>query len=386
MLNIVHLGKYYAPDTGGIESVTASLAKGAVKAGHQVSVICFKKLPANIDEVIDGVHIYRAPIWKLIASQPLSLPYFVLCIQKARNADIVHLHAPNMLAALFSLILRKKSYLIVHWHSDVVGKGFLGQLLKPLENALLKRANGIIATSKIYADSSLTLKPYYSKVSIIPIGVAEPKFDINNSSNQDDLPEDLAIKLTGKKLILSIGRLVPYKGFSVLIESAKYLQNDAIVFIVGGGELQNKLQASIEAASLSNRVYLVGRLSDKALSALFKRASLYCLPSIERSEAFGVVLLEAMAYGLPIVATNIAGSGVPWVNKHDVSGFNVEVGNPVELANACDHILSSSEEHARLSAGARQRFLNEFTEEVSLAKTLAIYQKLTAPNSLETNN
>ena len=120
---------------------------------------------------------------------------------------------------------------------------------------------------------------------------------------------------------------------------------------------------------------LAGRLSDAALHALFQRATLCCLPSTYRAEAFGVVLLEAMTYGLPIVASDIPGSGVPWVNQHGVSGLNVPVGDPVGLAQACNKLLSSPELRGRLSDGARQRFTSEFTEAVSIKRMMHVYDQ-----------
>jgi glycosyltransferase involved in cell wall biosynthesis len=103
---------------------------------------------------------------------------------------------------------------------------------------------------------------------------------------------------------------------------------------------------------------------------------LYCLPSLERSESLGVVLKEAMAYGNPCVASDIPGSGVTSVNQHGTNGIHVHVGDPVALANACNRILSSPEEHARLSAGARLRFLGEFTEDVSVSRMLKVYEMI----------
>lgn len=376
MTNIVHLGKYYFPDAGGIESVTSSLAKGATQAGHKVTVVCFKKSSENNIETIEGVRVLRAPISKLISSQPLSWKYVILCLREAQRANIVHLHAPNMLAALCCLCIGKKTQLLVHWHSDVIGKGLLKHIFKPLETYLLKRADRIIATSQIYAESSPTLRPFQSKISVVPIGVPEPKPVPDNDSDTWNLPAELSTKLNGKQLILAVGRLVPYKGLNVLIEAARHLHDNAVVVIVGSGPLQDDLMRTICAANVADRVHLAGRLSDKALHELFNRSSLYCLPSVARSEAFGVVLLEAMAYGLPIVATNIPGSGVPWVNQNGVSGINVPVADPAALANACNQILSSSHMHARLSAGARQRFLNEFTEERSVSRMLAIYDSM----------
>ena len=381
MVKIVHFGKYYFPETGGIESVTASLARGAVHKGYQASVVCFDRHAGNETVVLDGVEVIRVPIGKMVASQPLGFAYFTKCIQQAKHADVIHLHAPNMLGALASLFIGKRPRLLVHWHSDVVNKGLLGKLTRPLETALLRRADTIIATSEVYAEASDALRPYRKKIQVVPIGVP----DVNSaahppsgSATADQLPPALQRVLQGKKLILSVGRLVPYKGFDVLIRAARHLADDALVVIVGGGPLKDELQARIDAAGVADRVVLAGRLSDAALQALFSSAQLYCMPSTYRAEAFGVVLLEAMAYGVPIVATEIPGSAVPWVNAHGVSGVNVPVNDPEALAAACNDILASAEKHATFAQGARQRFVSEFTEEESVRKMMSAYERLIA--------
>lgn len=374
MANIVHFGKYYFPDAGGIESVTFSLARGAVAFGHSVSVICFEKTPSNSNEVIDGVRVIRTPIMKMIASQPLGIKYFLQCIKAAKNAGVIHLHVPNMLGALCALFIGKRPRLLVHWHSDVINKGLLGKILRPLELALLRRADCIVATSPVYADASETLRPFKDKIAVVPIGVPDAKHEGTSSK----LSASIVNQIRDRKIILAVGRLVPYKGFNVLIDAAKHLSNDSVAVIVGGGPLQQELQQAIELAGVRDRVVLAGRLSDAALHDLFERATLYCLPSTYRAEAFGVVLLEAMTYGLPIVATDIPGSGVPWVNQHGTSGFNVPVGDPVALAAACNQILASPELRDRLSSGARQRFAADFTEEVSVKRMMHTYDQMLA--------
>ncbi|MGY2487101.1 glycosyltransferase [Cupriavidus sp. CP313] len=377
MAKIVHFGKYYPPDAGGIESVTSSLAQGAANAGHDVSVVCFRKAPADANSVMSGVRVVRLPIARLVASQPLGFRYLLACLKAARHADVVHLHVPNMLGALCALLIGGKPRLLVHWHADVINKGVLGKLLKPLEVGLLKRADCIVGTSQVYAEASPLLSRFGDKVAVVPIGVTDVR-EASAAHGASPLPWELEDRLAGRKLILAVGRLVPYKGFDVLIEAARQLQDDAVVVIVGGGPLRESLQAAIRDAGVEGRVHLAGRLSDDALHALFARAALYCLPSVTRAEAFGVVLLEAMAYGLPVVATNIPGSGVPWVNQHGVSGINVPVNDPVALAQACNRILDSDEERARFSEGARQRFMTEFTEEVSVKRMMAMYDRLVA--------
>jgi glycosyltransferase involved in cell wall biosynthesis len=285
------------------------------------------------------------------------------------------MHAPNMLAALCCLVMSRKPRLLVHWHSDVVNKGLFGLLSRPLEFALLKRADQIVATSQVYADASETLRAFKAKIQVVPIGIkahAGPAL----SEDHEVLPAELAGRIKGKRVVLSVGRLVPYKGFDVLIKAARLFPEEIVVVIVGGGPLRDELAAVIDAEGVSNRVFMAGRLSNDALAALFARATLYCMPSTYRAEAFGVVLLEAMACALPIVATDIPGSGVPWVNQELVSGLNVPVEDPVALANACNRILESEQLRKRLSDGARKRYLNEFTEQVSVGRMLQTYAHL----------
>lgn len=374
MIRIVHFGKYYQPDAGGIESVTVSLAKGAAQAGFSVSVVCFEKTPSKQVEFIDGVKVFRAPIFKLIASQPLGFKYFAQCLSVARDANVVHLHAPNMLGALCALLIPSGVRLLVHWHSDVVNKGLLGRILRPLEVALLRRADGIVATSQIYADASDSLAAFRSKIVVVPIGVPDAK----DKGCCSRLAPALQAQIGGRRIVLAVGRLVPYKGFDVLIRAAKQLAQDAVVVIVGGGPMQHDLDNLVEQSGARGRVVLAGRVSDAVLHSLFERATLYCLPSTYRAEAFGVVLLEAMTYGLPIVASDIPGSGVPWVNQHGHSGLNVPVGDARALADACNQILASEDLRGRFSRGARHRFLSEFTEEVSIKRMLAVYERLIA--------
>lgn len=374
MASIVHWGKYYPPDMGGIESVTSSVARGAVGAGHAVTVVCFRKGDESGEAQADGVSVLRAPIDFIKASQPLGLRYLWWVLREGRQARLIHLHAPNLLAALAAVLLGKGPKLVVHWHSDVVDKGLLGRLVKPLEMGMLRRADRVVCTSHAYADASIPLQPFAAKISVVPIGVADAA--VSPSGDSDGLSQALATRLAGRRLILAVGRLVPYKGFWVLIEAAERLSPEAVVVIVGTGPLQADLEARIIEAGVSDKVILAGRQSDTALRTLFQRAELFCLPSVERSEAFGVVLVEAMSHGLPIVATQIVGSGVPWVNEHGVSGLNVPVGDAAALARACNDILASGTLRARLAQGARERFENEFTEQVSTDRMLAVYRSL----------
>jgi glycosyltransferase involved in cell wall biosynthesis len=371
MLKIVHFAKYYSPIVGGIESVTRSLARAAVIYGHEVSVICFDKRNANLLETVEKVLIIRNFYPFKIFSQPLSFFYFYNCIKRGRATDIIHLHYPNLIAALAVLFIGRKSKLVVHWHSDIVNKGILSVITHPMEWVMLRRANQIIVTSSPYYESSASLKKFASKVEIVPIGIP----DVNQSKllNCNDIS---SFNTKSRKVLLSVGRLVNYKGFDILIEAARYINKEAVIVIVGDGPMFEALQKQIVSLGLTERVFLLGRLKDEELNCLFSQATLYCLPSISRAEAFGVVLLEAMAHGLPIVATNILGSGVPWVNLHGESGINVRCNDPLAFADACNMIISSKELRTKLSFGARNRYVTKFNEEISSRRVMEIYNNL----------
>jgi glycosyltransferase involved in cell wall biosynthesis len=279
-----------------------------------------------------------------------------------------------MLAAFASLFI-EPSKLVIHWHSDVVGKGMLGLLFKKLENISLKRAKRIIATTEIYAKSSKELRDHLEKVTVIPLGCKDLGAQCLQRG-ETSLSEEINDFVKDHNLILSVGRLVPYKGFDILIEAAQYLDANIVIAIIGSGPLLDELQKKIDSLGLARLVKLFGRQGDAELLEFYKRAQIFCLPSIDRSEAFGLVLPEAMSFGLPIIATKIAGSGVPWVNQHGVTGLNVEVKNPYLIANACNQVIRSQQDRYAYSQGSRIRYLTEFKEELEIQRTLALYKEL----------
>ena len=372
MAKILHIGKYFPPESGGIESVTQSLASGATRAGHLVSIVCFTKLAQYREEDASGAQVVRVPSRMTLFSQPLSIRYLIICTILARRVDIIHLHLPNILGLMCVLMLPTKKKLLVHWHSDILNKGLLGKLIYPLELIALRRADQIIATSQIYADASVILSRFAKKIAIVPLGSP----DLSERGPLGGISSAITEFIGNRRVILVVGRLVPYKGHRLLIQAAELVRPDAAIIIVGDGPLAEELKLCVERSAVSNRILLAGSLEDDDLQELFRLADLFCLPSIDRAEAFGVVLLEAMAHGLPIVASAIPGSGVTWVNQHLVSGLNFRVGDPVSLAEACNQILDSDELARTLGKGARQRFLSNFTEGLSVNRVLRLYENL----------
>lgn len=380
-MRITHFAKYYPPESGGIESVTQILARGHAAMGHEVDVVCFTRAAART-EVLDGVRVHRLPIQFFFASQPLGWRYAVKALTLGRRSDVVHAHAPNLVAAFLTLIVGRRPCVVVHWHSDVIKKGWLGRLVRPLERAFLRRADAVIATSAAYVAGSDRLISVQEKTHVIPIGIEAPATDDRAAA----LAPDLVEFLQGRRLVLGVGRLVPYKGFQHLIEAAGSLSLDAAIVIAGDGPMKSALAGEIDRRGLQRRVRLAGKVSETDLHALFARASVFCLPSLERSEAFGVVLLEAMAWGVPIVATCIEGSGTSWVNAELVSGLNVAPADASALAQACNRILDEPALGTMLGTGGRQRFRDVFTASEFVRSVDELYRGLRASTQSDATN
>ncbi|MFG6519369.1 glycosyltransferase [Sulfitobacter sp. 1A13496] len=358
-MKIVHFAKFYPPEYGGIESVTEALAEDHAAAGHNVEVVCFTRGASSEDEQ-GRLTLRRVKVQTERASQPLAASYLRICVRAARMADVVHVHTPNMLAALAVLLLPRFARIVIHWHADIEDKGVIGQMVRPIERAMLRRANVVVATTEAYAEASEVLAPFSDRVRVIPIGIADvdtkPKFET-----------------VSPPYVIFIGRLVPYKGLGVLLDAIASVQSDAEFRIIGIGPQESWLREKALRLGIEDRVMFMGRVEEHRLQNLLAGAAVFCLPSINRLEAFGVVLLEAMRAGRALVATDIPGSGVPWVNS---TGINVPVGNPQALAEALDNLLAHPGEAARLGKLARARFEREFSRDVMSARFLELYEQL----------
>ena len=358
-MKIVHFAKFYPPEYGGIESVTEALAEDHAAIGHEVEVVCFTRETTTFEK-LGRLRLRRLKVRKVIASQPLALSYLKTCIHAARSADVVHVHSPNMLAALAVLCLPSNVRTVIHWHADIENKGIIGTLIRPIERAMLRRADAVVVTTEEYAKASAALTEFKDKTEVIPIGIADtkkvPKFEIS------EVP-----------YVLFIGRLVPYKGLDVLLDALTFINNDAELRIVGIGPELAKLKAHVVRLGLESKVKFKGRIDEDELEELMAGAAVFCLPSVNRLEAFGVVLLEAMRAGRAIVSANIPGSGVPWVNSQ---GINVPIRDPKALAEAIDQLLEDPLKAKSLGELARARFESEFLRKTMSSRFLWLYKKL----------
>ena len=366
----LQLCKFYYPVLGGIESVVFELTEGLVRRGFELEVLCANDSHRTVTDH-QPYAVTRAASLGKILSTSMSPAMIVQGLRRMKTQDIIHVHLPDPMANLALFIARPRAKLVVHWHSDIVNQQGALRIYAPLQNWLLRRADAVVATSLAYARSSSWLQPFTHKVHVVPIGIREPRVD-------EVAAAELRKSHSGKRIIFALGRMVYYKGFDILIDAAALLPDDCVVLIGGSGELLETYRAEVRARGLEGRVAFLGRLTDDEVQACMQACEVFCLPSVVRSEAFGVVLLEAMAASRPIVATCIEGSGVPWVNQHGETGYNVPVADAAALASALTSLLADTPTREAFGRAGRRRFEQFFTADRMVDATTALYQKLLA--------
>lgn len=371
-MKVLQVSKFYWPVRGGIESAVRELTEGLNRAGRRTDVLCAHQRPVSETDRFDaGYEVVRAASWGLLLSTSMA-PAMVGHLRRlAPDHGVIHLHMPDPMAALALWAVRPRGRVVVHWHSDVLRQRHALKLYEPLQRWLLGRADTIVATSQAYVDASAPLQPWRHKVQVIPIGISD-----QHSRANSDRAAAIRRQYRGRKLVFSLGRMTHYKGFDVLIEAAAALPDDTAVLIGGTGELLDRYRAGVARRGLAGKVHLLGAIDEADLPSHFEACDVFCLPSTSRSEAYGVAMVEAMMMGRPIVAADIAGSGVPWVNEPGVTGLNVPVGQPAALAAALRQLLGDAPLRQRFGSAARQRYLDEFTAERMTTRMIALYDRL----------
>lgn len=341
-VRVLHIGKYYPPHPGGIENFLGDLLGAQRASGLDARALVHDSPGEGLKALCEGVT--RVPCRREVLYVPVSPSFgrYLAHTMRAFSPDILHIHLPNVSAfwALAYPQARSRPW-VVHWHADVVPSKIdrrlkvAYQLYRPLEQALLSHSARVIATSPPYLEKSEPLRRLRARCKVVPLGVDETRLE---TPSQDALCQAEDSWPPGALRVLAVGRLTYYKGFNVLIEAAARV-SDLSVLIVGQGTQRRRLEKAVAKAGLSGRVSLRGSLPDRGLHALLSTCDTLVLPSLERTEAFGLVLLEAMRYGKPIVASDIPGSGVGWVVGRSQGGLLVAPGDPGAFGAALGRLL-----------------------------------------------
>ncbi len=378
-MRILQVNKFYAPWIGGIETTVQEIAEGLQQFPNmQCEVLVCRDRGRKSMSLVNGVPVTRVGSLGRVLGMPVS-PTFPAQLQAiASEFDIVHVHTPFPLVMFcdWEAIKAHGTRLVIHHHSDIVRpiQRALLHYLDGVERRFLNAADRIVVTSHGLLDNSRTLADYRDKCEVVPLPV-----DLNKVKRLCAAEIMQARQCHGiserEHVVLFAGRLVYYKGLQYLIEAVRAL--DLKVLIVGDGPLRPVLERQIEELNLQGKVEILGRVSDDELAKLYAISDVFVLPSTEPSEAFGLVQLDAMAYGLPVINTDLP-SGVPTVSIHGETGLTVPPGNAAALREAIATVLSDERLRARFSCNAKKRVL-DFSRPAVMDKLCSLYEEIASP-------
>jgi glycosyltransferase involved in cell wall biosynthesis len=360
---VLQVGKFYPPHMGGIETHLEALC-GQLVSSCDLSVVVASEHPRVVDEVLCGVSVSRVATRLTLAATPLC-PGMVSRIRQSK-ADIVHLHLPNPGAVLAYLASGHRGRLVITYHSDTVRQKVLGALFDPWLHAALRRSTAIIATSPDYLRTSATLVRHRDRCHVIPYGIALERFERCDATLVNELRRQY-----GERLILSVGRLVYYKGFEYLIRAMTEVRGKLL--IIGAGPLEPKLRGLTSSLGLNDKVIFAGEIQNEDVVPYYHASDVFALASVARSEAFGIVQIEAMAAGVPVVNTRLD-SGVPFVSLDGQTGLTVPPADPEALAAALNRLLDDPNLRRSFGEQARARARNEFSLETMISRMMALYE------------
>ncbi len=300
----------------------------------------------------------------------MALTYPLVFASRARGVDVVVHHAPFPLTDMgVWLGFPRKVALVVHWHAEIIGKPLLTRLVAPLIRRSLARADRIVVSDRAIIEHSPFLKPFAEKCVAAPYGC-----DVAYWSSLEDTQRPAVNELKARypRLIVSVGRLVGYKGYDVLLRAMQGV--DAHVVIIGEGTLQDELESLASELGVSGRVTFLGGLRRDEVKQYIYAARALAFPSVTTAEAFGIVQLEAMAAGCPVVNTSLP-TAVPHIARHGQEGLTVPPNDAAALADALRRLLDDPELALRFGAAGRVRAREEYDQSLFLDRMQAVYKE-----------
>jgi glycosyltransferase involved in cell wall biosynthesis len=368
-MHIVHIGKYYSPAIGGMESLVRSHATTQARMGHKVDVVAINHLSKHGTNLIsrsfgvsdrettqdDLVQVHKADRFASLFKYDFSRSFSaIIKTISATRPDVWHLHTPNATAVVaLQRLLPLCSPLIVTHHSDVLNQKLFRKLYETLEARVYRESRAVLSDTAGYVTGSRQLRKFENKLSIVPIGVDIEAFS-NSTPDIEMLSKQYHHQFIGP-IWLCVGRMVPYKGFHIAIKALNHVSGTLI--LVGDGPLSTDLKKLAKNLDLTSRVHFHGQCTPEQLRALYRAATALWFPSTKRNEGFGIAQVEAMASGCPVINTEIAGSGVHEVSLHGKTGFTIPCGSPRALADASQRLLDDQDLRKEFCQNAKSRAL-----------------------------
>jgi len=371
VIRVLTFGRFADESFGGLERYVFELAHALAGEVQFVNIVAHRGAPPDVP--MAGETVYARPLASL-GGTPVcpTMPWHALRRHWRLPFDIVHLQFPaDPMAHLSYELMPRSVKRVIGWHSDIVRQQRLLKLYRPFLDHSLRAADAIIAATPAHISSSEQLSPVRetARFRVVPYG-----FDLSRFERRPALADVIRRRLGGKFLVFALGRHVYYKGFEFLIRALAGVP-EARLALGGQGPLTADLRRVAREARVEDRVEFVGRIPDQDLPAWYHACDAFCLSSIEPAEAFGIVQVEAMACGKPVVCCQL-GNGVNWVNRDGETGLTVPPGNIEALTAALARLQGDPDLRARLGEQGRRRAWSEFTSAAMAKATLEVYREV----------
>jgi rhamnosyl/mannosyltransferase len=376
-MEVLHLGKYYPPEPGGMEVVVKSFAEATSGKLRNYCLVAAKTGGTRI-ETSDGntVHYLQERGTLLLTPVLPSLPGVLTRLRRENRFSAILLHYPNptaVLALFLSFLAHPKREKLVVWHhADVLleerWKRALYALFRPLEEWLFRRTDAFVAATPHHVSCSGTFHRFADRTAIVPYAIPDAWF---GTTGEERRAAETVRERLGGRFLLFVGRLVPYKGLDTLVRAADRIP--CRIALIGTGPLEEPLRREIGRRGLSDRVLLLGKVED--LRPYYLGCEFFVLPSVSTLEGFGIVQIEAMALGKPVVSSDLP-SGVTYVNRDGETGLTFRVGDDAGFAEACNRLLSDAGLRERLGEAARRRTREKFSYTAMAGQAVAFFERL----------
>lgn len=380
-MRVLQFGRFHnEQQNGGVERHQQLLCQGLAAQGLDVVYLVAAAGLTSSEVMVDGYRLIQAASFGTAFSTALSPAqvFKALALHKEKPFDVLHLHFPNPLAHLASMLFPANVKRVITWHSDIVRQKRLLAMYLPFLQRVTRQADALVAATQAHYSSSNQIPtdiPEHKR-RVIPFGLDFGSLALTPHTTA--LCIELKAQAKHKPVIFALGRHVYYKGFDVLIEAIQHI--DAQLILGGDGPLRQSLQDQAEKLGISHKVKFTGSIPETDLAAYFHACDLFCLPSVEQSEAFGLVQLEAMACAKPVICTQL-NNGVNVLNVHGETGFAVPVRDSKALAERINQLINDPALRLQLGEQARNRALNVYSLPAMTASHIHLYQDLVQSSS-----
>jgi glycosyltransferase involved in cell wall biosynthesis len=366
---LLHVFKDYWPTPGGVERTIQSLVRGCA-ADYDCTVLVNADSPRTRVERRDGALIIRAGTLGRVAMTPIS-PAF-LCALRRTRADLVHLHAPNPPGELGFLAARPARRMVLSFHNDLIRPTWAVPLYRPWLRRVLRSADRVLVGDRRSIAASPDLPLVGDRCAVVPYGVDPERLELNAEARER--ASQLRRESRGL-LILFVGRFRYYKGLQVLVRAMRSV--DGTLLLVGDGPEEASVRRLVDRLGLCERVRFVGHVPDPLLPAYYHAADVLVLPSIYRSESFGLAMVEAHLAGTPTISTEL-GTATSVVNRHGETGLVVRPASVDQLAGALRAMAEDDARRASWGEHARRRAREIYSSERMVAQTRDLYGQVLA--------